>query len=252
MVTWLSPGLPLALFEHVRQHLERQLNRPVTLESRTKLSGPEIGSIDPFGNDQADMGFLCAPAAVPATMRAQAGFELLELAPLFHDERLQERPQCFCDLVVRADTPGRTLSDLKGLTFGTNDPSSLSGWLGLNAALKDIHTQPSQFFSRVVETGGHLNSLKQIHLGLIDVASIDSNVLRSQSISMQELRIVHSLGPWPAQPVVVRSSLQPELKRDIREALHTCGPWPEWHFVGFRHQGPEQLEQVPILASSHG
>ena len=193
--------------------------------------------------------FLCAPAAIPAVTRAQAGFELLELAPLFNDPRLQGQPQCFCDLVVRSDTPGQHLSDLTGLVFGTNDPASLSGWLGLNAALSNWNTRPQEFFKRVVATGGHLNSLEQIRQGRIDVASIDSNVLCSQSIAMEGLRIVHSVGPWPAQPVVVRSRLPTESKRRIRQALETCGPWPQWNFVGFRAQGEEQLEQVPAISS---
>ena len=94
MVTWLAPGLPLTLFEAVREALEARLGVPVALEARTKLSGPVIGSRDPFGEGLAELGFLCARATVPATVRWQAGFELLGLAPLFDDDRYEDRPRC--------------------------------------------------------------------------------------------------------------------------------------------------------------
>jgi len=85
---------------------------------------------------RADLGFLCAPAAVPANVRTKGSFELLNLAPLFDDIRYANEPRCYCDIVVRRNTFGTNLSDLKGLVFGYNDSSSLSGWLGIKSALQ--------------------------------------------------------------------------------------------------------------------
>ncbi|MEC9051227.1 MAG: PhnD/SsuA/transferrin family substrate-binding protein, partial [Actinomycetota bacterium] len=204
MVTWLAPGLPLALFEAVREALEGELGVPVSLEARTKLSGPVIGSRDPFGEGLAELGFLCAPATVPASVRGQAGFELLGLAPLFDDDRYEGQPRCYCDLVVRGDAPAERLEDLRGGTFGYNDPASLSGWLGLSAELKRRGTSPEAFFGQLVQTGGHLGSLEALRSGEIQVASIDSNVHRAHPGAMDGLRVVDSVGPWPSQPVVVR------------------------------------------------
>ena len=249
-VTWLAPGIPLSFFERVRKTLQEQLDVPVFLESRTKLSGPAIGSSDPFGDGDADLGFLCAPAAVPSAVRRRAGFELLELAPLFDDVRYAGRPICFCDIVVRQDTPGSGLSDLQGAILGYNDTSSLSGWLGLQEALRERQTLPEHFFGERIQTGGHLSSLDQLRSGAIQAASIDSNVLHTHPGSMRGLRVIDSLGPWPSQPVVVRASLEARTKERITGALTQCGPWPQWRFIGFRRQEARRLEQVPTAPTS--
>jgi len=250
MVTWLAPGLPLTLFERIAHHLEQSLGRPVTLESRTKLSGPSLGSPDPFGTGHADLGFVCAPPCVPAERRHSAGFDLLGLAPLFDDPRYQGRPLCFCDLVVRHDSPHKTLDDLRGHTFGYNDPVSLSGWLGLSAHLATLDTTPQNHFGHLVQTTGHLHSLESLRQGTIDLASIDSNVLHTHPGSLQDLRILESIGPWPSQPVVVRRTLDPTLRTQLKDAIRQVGPWPDLSFVGFRPQRASDLDDVPVTATS--
>jgi hypothetical protein len=80
------------------------------------------------------------------------------------------------------------------------------------------------------------------------VASIDSNVLRTHPRSLKGLKIIDSVGPWPAQPVVVRSALKPYVKENLKLALRACGPWPPWGFIGFRPQESEQLQGVPTAA----
>jgi len=248
MVTWLAPGLPLDLFDRVREAVEASLQTPVSLESRTKLSGPEVGSLDPFADGLAEVGFLCAPAAVPHTVRTHAGFDLLGLAPLFDDTRYRGQPTCYCDLVVHEHNTATDLEELRGQRFGYNDTSSLSGWLGLASELERQNTTPHDFFGTLTQTGGHQTSLAAIRNQSIDVASIDSNVLRTHPESLAGLKVVDSVGPWPSQPVVVRSNLDPHQKERIKTALLTCGPWPQWGFIGFRPQSAEQLEAVPSAA----
>lgn len=248
MVTWLAPGIPQGFFENVRETLQDRLGVSVSLTARTKLSGPEIGSSDPFADNRADLGFLCAPAAVPASVRQQAGFELLGLAPLFDDARYADSPRCFCDIVVREGTRGTKLDHLRGMRFGYNDTTSLSGWLGLSAALQERQERVDTFFGELIHTGGHLTSLEKLRDGSIQVASIDSNVLRTHPRSLKGLKIIDSVGPWPAQPVVVRSALKPYVKENLKLALRACGPWPPWGFIGFRPQESEQLQGVPTAA----
>jgi ABC-type phosphate/phosphonate transport system substrate-binding protein len=250
LVTWLAPGIPLLFFEKVRETLEESLGVSVSLQSRTKLSGPTIGSPDPFADGDAELGFLCAPAAVPAQVRRQGGFELLELAPLFDDVRYAEKPRCFCDIVVRNDTAHSSLEDLRGKTFGYNDTTSLSGWLGLTTKLRTQQEDIQTFFGSLVHTGGHMASLDKLRDGSIQVASIDSNVIRTHPGSLRGLSVIDSVGPWPAQPVVIRSNLSPHLKEQIKHALTTCGPWEGCGFIGFRSQELDLLSQVPTAAIS--
>ena len=245
LVTWLAPGIPLDLFARIRTVLEWKLEMNVVLASRTKRSGPRAGSLEPFATGDAEVGFLCAPAAIPEQVRLTGGFELSGLAPVFDDERYAGLPICFCDIVVHANHPAHDLDDLRGSRFGFNDASSLSGWLGLNSALVGRGSGVSDFFSSVVQTGGHLQSLEQLRTGRIEVASIDSNVLQTHAKALDGLRAVHSIGPWPSQPVVFRKSLSSQTKSRLYDALLSCGPWPAFNFIGFREQEPSLLMGVP-------
>jgi phosphonate transport system substrate-binding protein len=59
--------------------------------------------------------------------------------------------------------------------------------------------------------------------GRADVTSIDSNVLSillEQTPGLkEEVRVLESWGPYPIQPVVVRTYLDPALKVALRESL---------------------------------
>lgn len=83
------------------------------------------------------------------------------------------------------------------------------------------------FFGRTCCSGSHLNSMEMVGGGEVDAAIIDSNVLRIRLRSAPELRerlrVIETWGPFPIQPVVIRSGLHPELKNRLRAALLTIG-----------------------------
>jgi hypothetical protein len=231
--TWLAPSLPLALFERVGASVSQELGVPVRVLSETKLSGPVLGAHDPFSDGEVDVGFLCAPAYAALSKAPEPSVVSLGLAPLFDDPRHDGRPRCFCDLVVRADDPARSLADLEGRRFGSNDPASLSGWLGVSDALRRRGTTPEAFFGAVVWTGDHLSSLQAIRARSIDVASLDSNALllaRRRGEVSEDLRVLRALGPWPAQPVVARRDLSLQSSR-VGDTVSTQVGQLSW-FVG--------------------
>jgi phosphonate transport system substrate-binding protein len=71
--------------------------------------------------------------------------------------------------------------------------------------------------------GSHLNSIEAIVRGEADAAAIDSNVLRIRlreaPAFRKKLRVIESWGPFPIQPVVVRSTLHQGLKQRLRSAF---------------------------------
>jgi ABC-type phosphate/phosphonate transport system substrate-binding protein len=75
----------------------------------------------------------------------------------------------------------------------------------------------------VVEAGFHQRALRMVAAGEVDGSAIDCQVLAVELDRHPELsgrvRVVATLGPAPSQPVVVRSSLGPELKDLIRRRL---------------------------------
>ena len=229
LLTYLSPGLPLALFGAVADHLRRCPDlggQGIVLASEERLSGPERGSVDhsedPFSRGEADVGFLCAPTYLRLREREHPPAELLGVAPVFADERARGKPVYFCDVIVRRSSSARSFGDLKGGAWAYNDPCSLSGHGGIAARLGPRERTQS-FFGRTVRSGSHPASVRLVADGGADVASIDSNVLRilleRTPALREEVRVLESWGPYPIQPVVVRTELDLALKVALRKSL---------------------------------
>ncbi len=215
----------MALFEAVVDHVQRRLGYDTSLQAETSISGPERGAEDPFSKGNADVGFVCSPSYTWLRELRPPPAELLGVAPVFRDERNGGRPVYFCDVIARRDAPVRTFADLRGGSWAYNDHCSLSGYHGLLKKLTEVGTDEG-FFGRLVHSGSHLRSIEMILSGEVDAASIDSNVLNIQLRAMPQLRRVlrgiESWGPFPVQPVIVRSTLDTELKDTLREVLLTA------------------------------
>ena len=229
LLTYLSPGLPLALFGAVADHLRRCPGlggRGIALASEDRISGPERSSVecseDPFSRGEADVGFLCAPTYLGLREHERPPAELLGVAPVFADERAHGAPVYFCDVIVRRGSPARSFWDLEGGVWAFNDPCSLSGHGGIAARLGSPEAAGA-FFGRTIRSGSHPASARLVAGGEADAASIDSNVLRilleRTPALTDEVRILESWGPYPIQPVVVRTDLDPALKGALRESL---------------------------------
>lgn len=222
-VTYLSPGIPRAIFEALVEHACQALGcEKTSLRVETRVSGPQRGIEDPFTNGAADVGFMCSPSLVWLRERRPPPVELLGVAPVFRDERNAGKPIYFCDVVTRRDGPIRSFDDLRGRSWAYNDACSLSGYYSLFMKLAQVGAG-ERFFGRVLHSGSHLNSLDLVSRGVADAAAIDSNVLRMRFREVPDLReklhVIESWGPFPIQPVVVRSALHPSLKDNLRASF---------------------------------
>lgn len=221
-MTYLSPGIPRAFFEAVVEYLRRALGQRASLSVEPWVSGPMRGAWDPFSKGEADVGFMCTPSFFWLREPECPPVELLGAVPVFGDERAAGRPVYFSEVVVRRDSPVRSFLDLRGCSWAYNDPCSLSGFFNMLKKLADMG-EDGEFFGRVCCSDSHSNSMDLISRGEMDAAAIDSNVLRIKLKSSPELgerlRVIESWGPFPIQPVVIRSGLHPELKDRLRSEL---------------------------------
>jgi phosphonate transport system substrate-binding protein len=103
-----------------------------------------------------------------------------------------------------------------------NDACSLSGYFSLLEKLAESGADEG-FFDTVSCSVSHLNSIEAVLNGDADAAAIDSNALRIRLREVPDLsdklRVIETWGPFPIQPVVVRSTVHPELKERLREAF---------------------------------
>jgi phosphonate transport system substrate-binding protein len=73
-------------------------------------------------------------------------------------------------LIVRSDSPYKSIEDLKGKSLAWADANSTSGYLVPNASLRDAGIDPQKHFSRTVFSGGHEQSVLGVLKGNFDSA----------------------------------------------------------------------------------
>lgn len=216
LLTYLAPSIPADFFRLVADVIAADTGVEVDLQFERRISGPMPGDENPLAAGTADIAFLCAPS-----YRWQR--ERLDLlpVPVPADERAAGRPVYFGDVVVRSDDKAESFSDLRRRRWAFNDRNSRSGWFCMLERIAPA--EPTDYFGEVIDAGSHLESLRLIRAGLADAAAIDSNALRFAAHGdpglYEELRVLESWGPFPIQPVVVRSTLPPALRTAARNAL---------------------------------
>lgn len=225
-MSYLSPGIPRLFFEAVVEHVRQALDHRASLSLETRVSGPVRGAEDPFSKGEADVGFMCAPSFFWLRDSEEPPVELLAAAPVFRDGRASGEPVYYSELVVRQESTADSFLDLRGRSWAYNDPCSLSGYYNLLKKLAEIG-EDLGFFSRARCSGSHLGSMEMVVRGEVDAAIIDSNVLRIKLHSDPELgdrlRVIETWGPFPIQPVVLRSNLSTPLAESLCVALLAIG-----------------------------
>jgi phosphonate transport system substrate-binding protein len=221
--------VPRSLFAYLAGYLGERLGVATELEVETHHSGPPRGVPDPFSTGELDLGFFCAPPYIWLQERPGPPAELVPFGLVFDDPRGAGRPVYFSDIVVRKDHPARSFADLVSARWGYNDRESLSGYYSVLQTAAE-HGADAAFLGRLHDMGSHLASLRAIRRGVIDAAAIDSVVLalrwRRDPALRSDLRVVHGLGPWPIQPIVMRRDLPVRLKTALTAAVGALADAP--------------------------
>ena len=210
LISYLAPSIPAEFFALVARDVGEACGVGVdtALEFDTSISGPLPGDDDPFADARADIGFVCSP-----TYRWMRDRVALLPAPVPLDVRAAGRPAYFADVVVRKDSGVMRFDDLRGRRWAYNDRNSKSGWFSM---LERAGGDPA-FFSGLLHSGSHLQSLDAMVDGRADAAAIDSNVLFLRM--PQEMRVLESWGPFAIQPVILRAAVSPSMRTRIANAL---------------------------------
>ena len=128
-----------------------------------------------FDAGEIQILWLCG---LPYVQKADRSDPMIELARRAGSYRraLSRRPVYFSDVVVRRDSPYRSLFDLRGAAWAYNEPRSHSGYNVVRAYLAEFG-QNEGFFGEAFESGAHSASFEMLLRGAVDGAAIDSTVL---------------------------------------------------------------------------
>ena len=121
-------------------------------------------------------------------------------------------------IVVRADSPYRTLADLKGTTFDYVDRTSATGFVLPNLALERAGFDPLAFFHEVRFALNHTNALDDLLAGRCDAAAVHDDARSSAGpIDPAKVRVLATTGESPADPILVSRRLGPSDIKRLRE-----------------------------------
>ncbi|KAL3858264.1 hypothetical protein ACJMK2_012860 [Sinanodonta woodiana] len=233
LITYMSPGIQVELYETIRDYLEQVTGLETSLRYESRFDGPPLDRINPFTENEVDIGFMTSSAFTSQLKNGNQHMELCKAAAYHLHKKNTARPIYFGDVIIRKDdeTKYKEFYDLRGHKWAYNKDSSLSGNLIVLEHLKKMGFN-SSFFGNILLSGSHLNSIKMVLDHAVDAASIDSNVLASffnqHPDQQKKLVVLTSLGPCPSYPVVFNTSLPDDLKETITAALLEMGTTPDW------------------------
>lgn len=142
----------------------------------------------------------------------------------------------FSVFYVKADSPYKTIADLKGKNLGLVDPNSTSGNNVPRFELDKMKIEPEKFFDKVVFTGSHENAVLALSQGTVDVAAnawtsdddsylyrmITKGMLKKADgtpMKVEDFRIIHKSQPIINGPTTYLSSLPADAKAAISKAF---------------------------------
>ena len=126
-------------------------------------------------------------------------------------------------VTVREESGYETLADLAGARAAINEPGSYSGAYALRHALLGIAEPGVSFFSDVIETGAHIESLAAVRDGAADCAAIDCVTLtlarRDRPALLDGLTTLSRTQPVPGLPYITNGGASDDQVAALRAAV---------------------------------
>lgn len=136
--------------------------------------------------------------------------------------------------IVRKDSPIKSWADLKGKTYAFNDMGSNSGYNMPRYKLVQLGAKSwDGYFSKVLVSGSHEESIRMVSKGMVDASSVDSLVLDyDRSIKDKDalnVKIIEVLFPdgAGAVPVVISKKADPSIKKPLQDSMLNMHKDPE-------------------------
>ncbi len=223
----------LASNECLRAYAEEALGVPVSLFAPADYNGVIQGLL----GGTLDMAWLGASAYAAVYVENPDA-----VSPVLVKTNLDGSFTYYSIGIARADSGITSLADMEGKVFGFGDPNSTSGYLIplVEIPAAGYSMTPGEFFSDVVFTGGHEQTIVAVANG--DVAAgvtwadglgnwedgYNSGALRKAVdaglVDMNDLVQIWQSAPIPEGPVVLRNALPEDVKTkmiDLVQNLHT-------------------------------
>lgn len=209
----------LARYDLFAKYMGDKLGVPVRVLRSTDYAGM-IEALNANNLEFAQMG-----AANYALGRKVMGERIVALATT---EDLEGSTGYHSIIVVKGDSPYKSLDDLKGKTIAFADPNSTSGYAVPTYFMRQAGKSPDTYFSKTAFAGSHEQGVTAVVNGTFDAAATSwTNEKRGNAQRMVEkgmipagsYRIIWTSPKIPNSPYVSRTEVPAELRQAFLAAL---------------------------------
>lgn len=207
----ISPRGTVDSYGPLLEYLEIELDRPIELVQRRTYG--EVNDLIESGD--VDVAFVCTSAYIVGHRE--------------FDMQLLVAPQVMGDtvyhslLIVPADSPSKSIADLRGAVFAFTDPISTSGRNYPISLVQRLGETPESFFSRTFYTYSHDDAIRAVANHVADGAAVDSLVYAFAIEREPELagktRVIHRSPPFGIPPVVTGPQARPQVVAEVQSLL---------------------------------
>ncbi|GAW29273.1 phosphate/phosphite/phosphonate ABC transporter substrate-binding protein [Carboxydocella sp. ULO1] len=208
-----APEKIKAKYEPFRKYLEEKLGLPVELFVATNYAGV----VEAMAADKLDMAYFGGLTYVQAKQKAK-------IHPIVTEIDSETKTTKYYSLIITpANSPIKTLQDLKGKTFAFGDINSTSGSLYPRIMLDRAGLKVPDDFANIIYTGKHDATALAVQNGKVDAGGLEGRILNKLiedgKIDKNKIRILAKSDPIEGYPWCVQDSMDPQLEAKIVDAF---------------------------------
>ena len=209
---YLPPGEITQRFTPLAEVLSRTVGRPVFV----RVGRSYAEHIDAIGTDSVDIAYV-GPAAYVTLVNGYGG------KPLLARQVVDGDPMLHGEIIVRQDSPIRSLAELRGKRFAFGDPDSTMSHVVAAAMLRDAGV-PESALAQADFLNAHRNVALAVLAGDFDAGAVKEEVY--VEFQRQGLRSIAQQPPVADHLFVTAAKLPAELVAALRQALLTLPDTP--------------------------
>ena len=201
----------LKVFTEWKNYLEKEIKIPIEIKFSRTYS--EMSSMIQRG--EVDIAYIGNMMYIK--LKSKNIVQLLAI-PQSDDQKLS-----YSYIIAKKGNTYNSLFDFKNKLFAYPDPESHSGVFAPSYKLLKNNIRPNLFFSKIIYTYEHSESINAVLESFVDGASIDSLVyeqfIKKYPKKSSDLYIVEKLGPYTMSPIVSYSFLDDKIYQKIQKSL---------------------------------
>ena len=223
------------------------VRKKLGVELELFLASEYAGVIQAIGAKQLEVMDMGASGYAAAWLETRGAVEPL-VVPTNPDGTIGYYSVAF----VRADSPYKSIKDLKGKIWAWAEPNSSSGYLFPLVGLRKMGIEPEKFFGKVVFSGGHEQNIVGVLDKAYDGAVTWTNDVEKHTrgglhmmlsrgvLKKEDIRIIWVSDLIPNPVIAVRSELPKEMKAELKAM-----------FLGMHKDDPKVFKEV-VRGGSQG